>query len=118
MDPHGEETAVPLPSAEEKTPFSFQTGMSQRGVGLSKVPVQLAITSTVVLPAFGARTDARVFPTSQAQTTGRATHSYLKGRLVPCRAHELALHAFACLLTAPGKSLFQNPCTRDGGSLT
>jgi len=101
-----------------KISFSFQIGVNQRGVGLPKVPVQLAITNTVVLPTSGARTDAGVFPTSQAQTTSRLTHSYLKGRLVPCRVYELALHAFACLLIAPGELLFQNPCTRDTGRLT
>ena len=100
-----------------KTSFSFQTGMNQCGAGLSKVPTQLAITNTVVLPTSGARTDAGVFPTSQAQTTSRPTHSYLKGRLGPCWVHELALHAFACLLIVPGESLIQNPCTRDTRSL-
>lgn len=99
-----------------KTPFSSQTGMSLCGVGLSKVPAQLAITNTVVLLASGARADAGVFPTSQAQTTSRPTHSSLEGRLVPCWVHELALHAFACLLIAPRELLFQNPCTRDTGS--
>lgn len=74
----------------KKTSFSFQTEMNQCRVGLSKVSAQLAITNAVVLPASGARTDAGVFPTSQAQTASRSTHSYLKGRLVPCWVHELA----------------------------
>lgn len=91
--------------------------MNQCGVGLSKIPAWLAITNTVVLPASGARTDVGVFPTSQAQTTSRPTHSFLKGGLVPCWVHELALHAFTCLLIAPRESLFQNPYTRDTGSL-
>lgn len=100
-----------------KTSLFFQTGMNQCGVGLSKIPARLAITSTVVLPASGARADAGVFPTSQAQTASRPTHSFLKGGLVPCWVHELALRAFTCLLMAPRESLFQNPYTRDTGSL-
>lgn len=91
-----------LPFAQcRKTSLSFQTGTNQCGVGPSKIPTWLAITNPVLLPASGARTDVGVFPSSQAQTTSRPTHSLLKGGLVPCWVHELALRAFTCSLIAP-----------------
>lgn len=116
VDRNGEETAVPLPPLQKNTLFLPEKGELVGGRAV-KSPCAACSINTVVLPTSGARTDAGVFPTSQAQTTNRPTHSYLKGRLVPCWVHELALHAFACLLIALGEWLFQNPCTRDTRSL-